>query len=120
MVASEVRALAQRSAQAAREIKTLIATSVGKTEAGSRLASETGEAMRTVVNAVHEVHSTIETVSTSTADQAHRLSQVTGNVVDIDQSTQQNAALVEQYSAAADGLKHQAQVLADAVSRFKV
>ena len=120
VVATEVRSLAQRSALAAREIKTLITDSVQKVDAGSRLADEAGQAMQGIVSQVRRVTDLIAEISSASTEQTQGIEQVDQAVQQLDQVTQQNAALVEESSAAADSLQHQAQRLADLVSRFRV
>ncbi len=120
VVAGEVRSLAQRSAEAAREIKTLINTSVEKVDEGSRLVREAGSAMEDIVTQVRSVSSLINDISTASVEQAGGIGQVSTAVSGLDQSTQQNAALVEQSAAAAEGLRDQAARLAEAVSVFRL
>lgn len=120
VVAGEVRTLAQRSAEAAKEIKTLISTSVEKVENGSRLVESAGTSMDGIVSHVRKVSDFIAEISSTAAEQATAISQITDAVGQLDQVTQQNAALVEEGAAAAESLKHQAGLLTDLVSRFKV
>jgi len=120
VVAGEVRNLAQRSAEAAKEIKSLIGTSVDKVEAGSRLVVEAGSTMDDIVTQVRRVSGLIEAINAATAEQTVGISQVSAAVSQLDHTTQQNAALVEQSAAAADSLKQQAAQLADVVSVFKL
>lgn len=120
VVASEVRSLASRSAEAAKEIKTLINASVEKVEAGSMLVSNAGMTMREIVNSVHEVSEIISQISKSAIDQSNELSQVNAAVTQLDQMTQQNAALVEESAAAASSMKDQALRLASLVDQFKI
>ena len=120
VVAAEVRSLAQRSAQAAREIKTLITDSAEKVGAGSRLADEAGQSMQGIVSQVRRVTELIAEISAASAEQTQGIEQVDQAVQQLDQVTQQNAALVEESAAAADSLQHQAARLAALVSRFKV
>ncbi len=119
VVASEVRSLAQRSAEAAREIKALIGTSVDKVDAGTRLVAEAGQTMHELVQAVQRVSHIIEDVSRATQEQSISLSEVGQAVNRLDEVTQQNAALVEQSSAAAESLRDQASNLSAAVAGFK-
>jgi methyl-accepting chemotaxis protein len=116
VVASEVRSLAGRSAEAAREIKRLISGSVEQIEAGSRLVQQAGTTMTDLVTRVREVTQTISQISQASSGQSTGLGDVNRNVAEIDGMTQQNAALVEQGAAAAQSLKSQAQLLAQAVS----
>ena len=120
VVAGEVRSLAQRSAGAAKEIKTLIGSSVEKVGSGSRLVDDAGRSMEDIVSQVRRVSELIGEISTATAEQSTGIGQVSTAVTQLDQVTQQNAALVEQSAAAADSLKHQASRLAEIVSVFKV
>jgi methyl-accepting chemotaxis protein len=120
VVAGEVRSLARRSADAAKEIKTLIGDSVEKVEAGSRLAGDAGRTMGDVVSQVRHVSDLISEISSATQDQTGGIAQVSSSVSQIDHVTQQNAALVEQSAAAAESLRHQAAKLVEAVSIFKL
>ncbi len=120
VVASEVRSLAQRSAGAAKEIKTLIGESVEKVEAGSRLVDHAGKSMDDLVNQVKRVTDLMAEISAASVEQTQGISQVGDAVQQLDQVTQQNAALVEESSAAADSLKHQAAKLAEVVGVFKL
>ncbi|MBB3214188.1 methyl-accepting chemotaxis protein [Herbaspirillum sp. Sphag1AN] len=120
VVASEVRGLAQRSATAAGEIKQLIGDSVDKVEAGSRLVEQAGETMRDVVASVKNVTDIVGEISAASREQSSGISNVNRSITHMDQTTQQNAALVEQAAAAAQSLKDQAQKLAEAVSTFKL
>ena len=120
VVASEVRTLAQRSAQAAKEIKTLISTSVEKVEIGTRLVGDAGKSMDEIVSSVRRVTDIIAEISAATTEQSQGIEQVNVAVNQLDQMTQQNAALVEQSAAAASSLKDQAQNLNHSVSRFSV
>ncbi|MDC8770130.1 methyl-accepting chemotaxis protein [Roseateles albus] len=120
VVAGEVRSLAQRSAQAAREIKGLIGASVEKVEGGSKLVADAGQTMGEIVGSVERVSAIIGEISTAAAEQSRGLDLVNGSVVKLDQMTQQNAALVEQSAAAAESMKDQAIKLADIVDTFKL
>jgi methyl-accepting chemotaxis protein len=120
VVAGEVRSLAQRSAGAAKEIKTLIGSSVEKVGSGSRLVDDAGRSMDDIVTQVRRVSELIGEISTATAEQSTGIGQVSTAVTQLDQVTQQNAALVEESAAAAESLKHQASRLAEIVSVFKV
>ena len=119
VVASEVRSLAQRSAQAAREIKSLIGDSVDKVEAGSALVGEAGTTMNDVVAQVRRMTDLMGEINASSGEQTSGIQQVNIAVASIDQGTQQNAALVEQSAAAAEGLKQQAAGLLGLVAAFK-
>ncbi len=120
VVAGEVRNLAQRSAGAAKEIKTLINDSVEKVQAGSRLVDDAGRNMENIVAQVKRVTDMISEISAASVEQSQGISQVGDAVQQLDQVTQQNAALVEESAAAADSLKSQAARLAEIVSVFKV
>ncbi len=120
VVASEVRTLAQRSAQAAKEIKQLIGHSVDKVEAGATLVTAAGKTMGDIVTEVTRVSSLIGEISVSSKEQSDGISQVGDAVQQLDQVTQQNAALVEEAAAAADSMKHQASRLAEVVSVFRI
>ncbi|MBI4757342.1 MAG: PAS domain-containing protein [Betaproteobacteria bacterium] len=120
VVASEVRSLAQRSAQAAREIKTLIADSVDKVSGGVKLVGEAGDTMDDVVTCFHLVASLISEIASASREQSTGIEQVTQAVGQMDEVTQQNAALVEQAAAAAESLEDQARLLAQAVSVFRL
>jgi methyl-accepting chemotaxis protein len=119
VVASEVRSLAGRSAEAAKEIKGLINTSVERVAAGSSLATQAGTTMTQVVDAIGQVTAIVGTISESSITQHDGVMQVSTAISRIDQTTQQNAALVEEMAAAASSLKSQAQGLVQAVSEFK-
>ncbi|HEY9109098.1 MAG TPA: methyl-accepting chemotaxis protein [Roseateles sp.] len=118
VVAGEVRSLAQRSAEAAKEIKSLIGDSVEKVENGAKLVDNAGQAMTEIVDQVRRVADLINEISSSTTEQSSGIGQVTIAVSQLDQMTQQNAALVEQSAAAADSLKGQAGRLVEAVAVF--
>ena len=120
VVASEVRSLAQRSAEAAKEIKSLIGASVERVEVGSRLVQEAGSTMDEIVASVNRVSDIIGEISASTVEQRDGIGAVNQAVTQLDQATQQNAALVEQSAAAAESLKEQASRLAGLVSGFRL
>ena len=120
VVAGEVRTLAQRSAQAAKEIKALIGTSVETVESGSRQVNEAGEAMGEIVTRVRRVSDLMGEISAAATEQRDGISQVNQAVTNLDQVTQQNAALVEESAAAASSLREQAQRLFEVVSVFNV
>jgi methyl-accepting chemotaxis protein len=120
VVAAEVRALAQRSAQAAKEIKTLIGASVESVENGSRLVSDAGSTMSDIVAQVQRVTDLIGEISSATQEQTSGIGQVNQAVVQLDQVTQQNAALVEQSAAASESLQQQAGRLVEAVGVFRL
>jgi methyl-accepting chemotaxis protein len=120
VVASEVRSLAQRSAEAAKEIKGLIGASVDKVDAGSRLVSEAGQTMSEIVGSVQRVSDIIGEITAASGEQRDGIAQVNTAVNQLDQMTQQNAALVEQSAAAAESLKDQATRLAQVVQVFRL
>jgi len=120
VVAGEVRNLAQRSAQAAREIKTMIQDSVHRVDAGNKLVSDAGASMQEIVAQVQRVSDLIAEITHAAAEQASGISQVNESVTQMDRTTQQNAALVEQSAAAASSMREQAQRLAEAVSVFRL
>nr|WP_315391667.1 methyl-accepting chemotaxis protein [uncultured Duganella sp.] len=120
VVASEVRTLAQRSATAAKEIKDLIQASAGYVADGSGLVDEAGRTMEDVVKAVTTVQGIISEIVTASNEQSAGIEQVNHAIVQMDAVTQQNAALVEQATAAAQSMAEQAQSLRDAVARFVV
>ncbi|RQR08560.1 methyl-accepting chemotaxis protein [Burkholderia stagnalis] len=119
VVAGEVRALAQRSANAAKEIKTLIENSVGRIASGAQLVDGAGRTMEDIVAQVKRVSDLIAEISASTAEQSSGVTQVDQAVVHLDSITQQNAALVEQSAAASESLQQQATRLVDAVNAFR-
>jgi methyl-accepting chemotaxis protein len=120
VVASEVRTLAQRSAAAAKEIKTLIGDSVEKVDAGTRLVDQAGATMQQVVSSIERVTGIMAEITTASAEQSAGIDQVNQAIGEMDGATQQNAALVEQSAAAATSLQEQAARLAQVVSVFKV
>ncbi len=119
VVAGEVRALAQRSANAAKEIKTLIENSVERVASGARRVDDAGRAMDDLVLQVKRVADLIAEISSSTSEQSVGVEQVDRAVIDLDNITQQNAALVEQSAAASESLRQQATSLVDAVGVFR-
>ncbi len=120
VVASEVRNLAQRSANAAKEIKSLITDSVESVEVGSKLVEQAGATMREVVNSVQRVTDIVSEISAASHEQSTGIEQVNQAIGQMDEVTQQNAALVEEAAAASQSLQDQAASLAQAVSVFKV
>ena len=120
VVASEVRNLAQRSAAAAKEIKGLIDTSVERVARGTSLVDKAGVTMTEVVTAIRRVTEIVGEISTASNEQSAGVAQVGDAITQMDQTTQQNAALVEQSAAAADSLRTQAQQLVQAVSVFQL
>ncbi|MEY2687852.1 MAG: hypothetical protein RL375_2050 [Pseudomonadota bacterium] len=119
VVAGEVRNLAQRSANAAREIKSLIGASVDKIESGSRLVQDAGSTMSEIVASVQRVSDIIGEITAASSEQSGELAQVNTAVTQLDQMTQQNAALVEESAAAAESLREQATRLAELVAAFR-
>ena len=120
VVASEVRGLAQRSAAAAKEIKTLIDDSVSKVADGSSLVTQAGATMQEVVSSVRQVTDIVQEISVASQEQTEGIGQINTAMTQMDQVTQQNAALVEQAAAAAGALEDQAARLRQTVSVFKV
>jgi methyl-accepting chemotaxis protein len=119
VVATEVRALAQRSADAAKEIKALINESVSRAEAGATLVGQAGRTMDDIVQQVNRVSTTIAEIAAASNEQSAGVQQIGSAVTQLDQVTQQNAALVEESAAAAESLKSQAQTLTNLVSSFR-
>ncbi|WP_425260460.1 methyl-accepting chemotaxis protein [Rubrivivax sp. RP6-9] len=120
VVAGEVRTLAQRSAEAAREIRSLIGANVEKVESGSTLVGEAGSTMQDIVTQVKRVNDLLGDISAATQEQTTGIGQVSDAVTQLDQVTQQNAALVEESAAAADSLNQQVRTLVAAVASFKL
>jgi len=120
VVAQEVRALAQRSADAAKEIKTLISTSTQQVGAGVNLVGQTGEALQRIVDQVASIDTLVNAIAASANEQSTGLHEVNIAVNQMDQVVQQNAAMVEQATAATHALKGEASELANLVGRFKV
>jgi len=120
VVASEVRALAQRSADSAKEIKTLISASGAQVKDGVVLVRQSGEALTGIVSRIGEITDLMSEIRASTQEQASGLAQVNTAVNDMDQVTQQNAAMVEESTAASLNLSQEAATLAELVSRFQV
>ena len=120
VVATEVRNLAQRSAAAAREIKTLIGSSVERVDAGARLVDEAGSTMEEIVNSVKRVTDIMAEISSASAEQSAGIEQVNAAIGRMDEATRQNATLVGQASAAAASLQDEAATLAHVVSVFKM
>ena len=120
VVATEVRTLAQRSAAAAKEIKELISDSVAKVEDGTRLVDEAGATMEEIVMAVKRVTDIMSEISAASQEQSSGIEQVNQAVIQMDEVTQQNAALVEEAAAAAESMQEQAHALTHAVSTFKL
>jgi methyl-accepting chemotaxis protein len=120
VVATEVRNLAQRSAAAAKEIKTLIEDSVGKVDAGTKLVDQAGKTMEEIVTSVKRVTDIMSEITAASQEQSSGIEQVNQAITQMDEVTQQNAALVEQAAAAAESLEEQARNLAEAVATFKL
>jgi methyl-accepting chemotaxis protein len=118
VVASEVRQLAGRSAQAAQEIKTLLAQSQNKVDLGAQLVNQAGDTMISVVNAIHEVSRAVIDISQATHDQGNGLHQVSEAVAHIDKVTQHNAGLVAETASTAENLARQANLLVQAIRVF--
>jgi methyl-accepting chemotaxis protein len=119
VVAMEVRALAQRSAQAAQEIKALIASSAGRVDRGVELVSGTGQAMQAIVSQIESVDALISQIARATQEQAHGLGQINQSVTDVDRNTQRNAAMAQEATAAAQSLLENAQMLGQLVGMFR-
>ncbi len=120
VVAAEVRNLAQRSASAAKEIKTLIDNSVEKVDSGTKLVDQAGVAMTNIVTSIQKVSDVVSEISNASHEQSSGIDQINQAVIHMDESTQQNAALVEQAAAAASSLQEQANKLTQVVSVFKL
>ncbi|MGX9217639.1 methyl-accepting chemotaxis protein [Massilia varians] len=120
VVASEVRALAQRSATAAKEIKLLIGDSAGKVEEGSRLVAQAGATMEEIVAGIAGVSTIMAEIAAASGEQSLGIEQVNQAVTQMDQVTQENAALVEEAAAASDALREQAHALSQLVSTFRL
>jgi methyl-accepting chemotaxis protein len=120
VVASEVRSLAKRSADAAKEIKTLITTSVERVDSGTRIVQGAGDTMSELQENARRISTLLSEISTASSEQANGVTQVSVAVQDLDQMTQQNAALVEESAAAAESLREQATELAQQVSMFRL
>ncbi len=120
VVASEVRILAGRSADAAKEIKSLISDSVQRVEQGKSMVDQAGVTMTEVVGSIRQVTDIMGEISAASTEQSHGVAQIGQAVTQMDTATQRNAALVEESAAAADGLKQQAQQLVQLVSKFKL
>ncbi|MCW5636995.1 MAG: HAMP domain-containing protein [Rubrivivax sp.] len=120
VVAGEVRSLAQRSATAAREIKSLIGGSVEKVDAGARLVADAGKTMDEIVASVQQVNAIIAEISAATGEQSAGIQLVNSSVSQLDVATQQNASMVSKSAASIEGLEQQAQRLADVVARFRI
>ena len=119
VVAAEVRALAQRSADAAQDVKTRIMASSEQVQEGAALVVETGDALTRIIDRIGEVSTLVTTIASSAEKQAQSLQQVNVAVAEIDEVTQRNAAMVEQATAAARSLADEASALAGEVSHFR-
>ncbi|MDG6099123.1 PAS domain S-box protein [Alteromonas sp. ZYF713] len=120
VVASEVRTLAQRSANAAKDIKGLISDSVSKVESGNELVNKSGDTMRDIVTAIQRVNDIMSEIASASAEQASGIDEINKAVVQMDEMTQQNAALVEQAAAAAESMSSQASQLISRVNFFDI
>jgi methyl-accepting chemotaxis protein len=120
VVAAEVRNLAQRSAAAAKEIKTLINDSVEKVDAGGKLVDQAGATMADIVQSITRVTDIMSEIASASMEQTMGIEQINSAISQMDEVTQQNAALVEEAAAAAGSLQEQAATLSDVVSIFKV
>jgi methyl-accepting chemotaxis protein len=120
VVAAEVRSLAQHSATAAKDIKRLLKESSEEIAAGTDIAGTAGETMRAVLEHVHDVAGLLDTISTASTAQAGGVAQVSQAIAEMDESTRQNAAMVEQAAAAAESMRQQAAELSELVATFKV
>jgi methyl-accepting chemotaxis protein len=119
VVAQEVRDLAQRCANAAKEIKTLISVSGGQVKSGVELVENTGVALQSIIDQVEEVQSLVEAISAATREQSTGISEVTSAVRDVELITQQNAAMVEENNAEIQGLRQRVDILMHKISRFR-
>jgi len=120
VVAGEVRNLAQRSAEAAKEIKSLIGASVERVDSGAKLVANAGQTMQEIVGSVQRVTDIIGEITAASTEQSDGIGQINTSVTQLDQMTQQNAALVEESAAAAESLKEQAVRLTGLVGMFKL
>jgi methyl-accepting chemotaxis protein len=120
VVAAEVRALAQRAADAAKEIATLISTSEGQVRDGATLVVQSGDAVRSILSDMGEVSRLVETIAQASQDQANGLAEINSGVSLLDKVTQQNAAMVEESTAASQLLKDEANQLAVLLQGFRL
>ena len=120
VVAQEVRELAQRSAEAAKDIKTLIETSAQQVKTGSRLVNETGKTLQAIVSEVQEVSVNVTAIVDAVKEQSATLHEINQAIISVDQTTQQNAAMVEESTAASHSLAQETGVLADLIGQFRV
>lgn len=120
VVAAEVRTLAQRSANAAKDIKTLISDSVDRIQVGNKLVGNSGETMEKIVTSIRDVTNTMSEIDTASSAQAISISEVTSTIKNMDAMTQQNSALVEEVAASSESMQGQAVALSNVVSRFAI
>jgi len=120
VVASEVRALAQRSAEAAKEIKSLISTSSGQVDSGVQLVAESGKALDRIIAQVSKINGIVSEIATSAEQQATGLQQVNTAISQMDATTQKNASMVEESNAASHSLSKETSQLANLVEQFQV
>lgn len=120
VVASEVRSLAQRSSEAAKEIKALISASSGHVERGVTLVGQTGDALKRIVESVAHISGLVSAIAASSVEQSTGLSEINTGVNQLDEVTQQNAAMVEETTAASHSLKQEAEALSSLVSMFRI
>jgi methyl-accepting chemotaxis protein len=120
VVASEVRALAQRSAAAAKEIKALISTSTDQVASGVQLVGQTGQALERIVTNIAEINKLVAGIAVSAKEQASGLNEVNSAIDQMDHVTQQNASMVEENTAASFSLASESQHLAELIGRFKI
>jgi methyl-accepting chemotaxis protein len=119
VVAQEVRMLAKRSGDAAKEIRSLIVASVEQAELGARKVRAAGETMQRIVESIRSVSATVDEISRVTAEQAEGIGEVHVAVKEVDRHTQQNAAMVEEAASAAESLRNQARALADSIGTLR-
>ncbi len=120
VVAAEVRTLAQRSANAAKDIKTLISDSVSRIEDGNKLVGSSGDTMQQIVTSIKHVHDIMSEIDSASAEQASSIAEISAAVKGMDTMTQQNASMVEEAAASSEKMQNQASKLADMVSSFKL
>ncbi|MDI9525451.1 MAG: methyl-accepting chemotaxis protein, partial [Pseudomonadota bacterium] len=120
VVAEEVRALAQRSAEAARQIKSLIEDTVNKINAGDEMVKRSGESLNQIIDHIQDLSQTMEEIAAASSEQASGVDELNRAVSQIDNTTQQNSATVEELASTSDHLSNEAKELAETVARFKV